>query len=144
MDVKLTKIINKHHLSSTNQTRINLKRMKSGYRTPKVDSWTLAKMWGVVIKIDKYTILATTNNDDRDVTIPLNERLITRKAMLQWRLFRGQIYMDTIIYGVKYASGNKVDQMYVADFGDFRIYPFTHLLVLLLYGCKFHWKPTII
>ena len=58
------------------------------------------------------------------MNIPLTKRFITRKAMfLLWK-FRGTTYTDTMISGVNPASGNRLSQLYVTDFGDVMIYPF--------------------
>ena len=71
--VKFTNRINKYHISIINKTRMNLKRMNSGYRTPKVDTSKLTQLCRVKIKRAKKTILAITQNSIQGVTIPLTK-----------------------------------------------------------------------
>ena len=75
---KFTNSINKHWLSRVNRLRTTLKGINSGNRTPKVDTWNLAQIWGIGIEWAKKTILKTTQNYVRDVTRPLIKRFRKR------------------------------------------------------------------
>ena len=47
--VKFTKKINNKFFSRINKTRVDLKGMKSGKRTPKLDAQKIAQIWGIRI-----------------------------------------------------------------------------------------------
>ena len=62
MAVKITWNINQRRIDRVNQTRVDLRGTKAGNRTKKLDSWNLAKRWGIGIKQPKKTIMDTTQN----------------------------------------------------------------------------------
>ena len=65
--------INDLCISRVNKTRVKLKGLYTGNQNPNVDTRKLAHMWGVGVENTKKTIMATTQNSVRYVTIPLTK-----------------------------------------------------------------------
>ena len=100
--------------------------MNTGNQNTKVDSRKLAQMRGIGIEWAKKIIMVTAQNSSRDVMTPITKRFWMRQAMFRRQRFRGMEYTNTMIAGVKYASGEKVAHVYVTDFSEFIIYPPEH------------------
>ena len=83
-------------------------------------------MWGIRTKRAKKMIMDTTQNAVRDVAMHLTKQFRTRQEMFWWQRFCGTKYMDTMIAGMKSASGNRLAQVYVTNLGDIRINPLPH------------------
>ena len=118
--------INDHQLYRVNQTRVKLKELNTGNQNPKVDSRKFSQMRGIGIEWAKKIIMVTAQNSSRDVMTPITKRFWMRQAMFRRQCFRGMEYTNTMIAGVKYASGKKVAHVYVTDFSEFIIYPPEH------------------
>ena len=103
-----------------------LKGSKTGNRNPNFDAIKVAQMWGIGVDCAKKRITVTTQNSVWYVTKPLTKQFRTRQVMFRCQRFKEMTYTDTTISGVKCASGNRVAQVYVTDFGDVRIHPLAH------------------
>ena len=82
------------------------------------------KIVGIGIERAKKTVLTTTQNAARDVTIPLTKVFRTRQEIFWRQRFFGMTNTDTIIAGVRSALGNNLAHIYVMDSVYVRIYPF--------------------
>lgn len=126
MVVNFTQKLNHCRLVRVNQNRVKLKGLDTGNQNAKSDSRKLTHMWGIKVDHSKKTIIETTQNAVRCVIIPLTKRFWKRREIFRCQRLRKTAYTDTMIAGVKSASGNRVTQVYVTYFGDVRIYTMEH------------------
>ena len=116
--------------------RVNMQRTKHSYkqdahvkafytadRKPKVSAEQLAKLWEIGIDKAQHTIDATTQQSVRTFDKPFSRRLRTPQALYRRNHFRGIVYTDTMMSGVKSIRGNTCAQLMVTDFYDVTLYP---------------------
>ena len=125
----ITRRLKKLRVSKLKKTKESLKNdtYVSAFSThgkkPRVSAERLAQMWGIGIDKAKATIQATTQHAVRDITKPFTRRLRTPQALYRRRRFRGTVYTDTMMSGIKSMRGNKCAQLMVTDFYDCTVYP---------------------
>ena len=77
--------------------RVKLKVLDKSNKKSKVHARKLPQMCGIGIEQAKKSIMASTQNFIRGLTIPLTKQFRTRQAMFRFRWFRGETYTNTMI-----------------------------------------------
>ena len=110
---------------SSGATKRKFGALQSGKRKKPISAHTIAKNWGIGLKLAKRTYEATTQTGVRTIVHPtLSRRFRTNDRQLRYRRLACEMYSDTMQASeVSWRRKNKYAQVFCTKFGWVRVYP---------------------
>lgn len=104
------------HESYSDNIMRQLNKLTIRERSLKMNEATLAKRWGILSKVARYTIQATTQNFIRSALHPIERRFRMKNTTLRYNHLNCRFYSNTFFAQKPSLLPNTCAQLFISDF----------------------------